>query len=91
MQQQNPDSTTRPGPPAPLPAQRVIVYIDGFRQHFPAKRIVIAFPPARSSARLMQAAHAAFTISRKTLKDSQLPEQVTKSDGFVLQRPQEWR
>lgn len=60
------------------------------KQFFPAKRVVVAFPPARSSARLVQEAHAAFTISRKTLHDSQLPEQVTKADGFVLHRPTEW-
>ena len=58
---------------------------------FPAKRIVVAFPPARSSARLLQEAHAAFTISRKTLKDSQFPDRVAKPDGFVLQRPATWQ
>ena len=61
------------------------------KQLFPTERIVVAFPPERSSARLLQEAHAAFTISRKTLKDSQFHDQVTKPDGFVLHRPQEWR
>ena len=61
------------------------------KQFFPTKRIVVAFPPERSSARLLQEAHAAFTISRKTLKDSQFPDQVTKRDGFMLNRPPEWR
>jgi uncharacterized LabA/DUF88 family protein len=61
------------------------------RRLFPDKRVVIAFPPARSSARLLQEANAAFTISRKTLHDSQLPDQITKRDGFVLRRPAEWR
>ena len=61
------------------------------KQFFPAKRVVVVFPPARSSARLLQEAHAAFTISRKTLQDSQLPDPVTKSDGFVLNRPPEWK
>jgi uncharacterized LabA/DUF88 family protein len=61
------------------------------KQLFPAKRVVVAFPPARSSARLLQEAHAAFTISRKTLKDSQFPDRVVKRDGFVLERPTKWR
>lgn len=61
------------------------------KQLFPTKRIVVAFPPARTSARLLQEAHAAFTISRKKLKDSQFPEQVVKPDGFVLQRPAQWK
>ena len=61
------------------------------RQHFPNKRVVVAFPPERQSARLKKEAHAYFVISRKTLKDSQFPDYVPKSDGFVLSRPQEWR
>jgi NYN domain-containing protein len=61
------------------------------KQFFPAKHIVVAFPPARTSARLLQEAHASFTISRKKLKDSQFPDRVAKADGFVLQRPVQWR
>ena len=61
------------------------------KQLFPTKRVVVAFPPARSSARLVQEAHATFTISRKTLKDSQFPDKVVKPDGFVLQRPATWK
>jgi len=57
----------------------------------PQKRIVIAFPPARNSARLKAEAHASFVISRKTLKDSQLPEAVTKTDGYILTRPACWK
>jgi len=60
------------------------------KRFFPEKRVVVAFPPARSSALLSQEAHAAFTISRKTLHDSQLPDRIRKPDGFVLHRPQEW-
>lgn len=55
------------------------------------KRIVVAFPPARSSARLKAEAQASFVISRKTLKDSQLPDAVAKPDGFVLTRPERWK
>ncbi|SPF46591.1 hypothetical protein SBA1_660003 [Candidatus Sulfotelmatobacter kueseliae] len=54
------------------------------KQLFPAKRIVVAFPPARSSARLLQEAHAAFTISRKTLKDSQFPDRIMGGEGVYL-------
>jgi hypothetical protein len=60
------------------------------RQRFSNKRIVIASPPNRHSARLDQAANACFTIGRKKLQDSQLPEQVTKPDGYVLSRPASW-
>lgn len=58
---------------------------------YPEKRIIVAFPPERSSVRLRQEANASFVISRKTLKDSQLPEKITKSDGFVLARPETWK
>lgn len=58
---------------------------------YPKKRVVVAFPPARSSARLKMEAHASFVISRKTLKDSQLTDTIAKPDGFVLTRPEGWR
>lgn len=61
------------------------------RQLFPAKAIVVAFPPARHSVRLRQAAVASFTIGRKKLADSQFPNQVTKHDGTLLHRPERWK
>ena len=57
---------------------------------YPEKRVIVAFPPARHSSQLEHAATAAFTIGRKKLKDSQLPEEIVKPDGFVLRRPTEW-
>ena len=56
-----------------------------------SKRVVVAFPPGRSSLSLKNAATAAFTIGRKSLSDSQFPESVTKPDGYVLTRPPSWR
>jgi uncharacterized LabA/DUF88 family protein len=61
------------------------------RQRYPEKRVVVAFPPGRDSVRLRQAATAAFRIGRKKFKDSQLPDRVVKADGFVLERPTEWK
>ena len=57
---------------------------------YPEKRVIVASPPARHSAQLTDAATAAFTIGRKKLKDSQLPDEVVKPDGFVLRRPTQW-
>jgi uncharacterized LabA/DUF88 family protein len=57
---------------------------------FPKKRIVVAFPPGRHNISLQNQAHASFIIGRKKLLDSQLPEEVTKPDGFTLRRPDEW-
>jgi uncharacterized LabA/DUF88 family protein len=64
--------------------------INVVKEKFPSKRIVIAFPPARSSWRLQQVASAYFTISEAKLRKSMFPDKVTKQDGFVLERPKEW-
>ena len=65
--------------------------IMNIRHSFPAKRVVVAFPPARHSAQLQKSAHAYFTIGRRILSSSQLPDIVRKADGFELSRPAEWR
>ena len=64
--------------------------VEAVRARFPAKRIIIASPPARHSTTLAAAANACFTIGRKKLQDSQLPDTITKPDGFVLARPASW-
>ena len=60
-------------------------------QRYSKKRIIVAFPPERSSFRLQQIATAYFTIGRKKLRDSQLPDQITKIDGYILNKPSKWR
>ena len=61
------------------------------RQQFPTKRLIVAFPPGRKSTDLSNAAHGFFTIGEAHLRQSQLPAQVMRKDGFVLQRPSSWR
>ena len=61
------------------------------RRRYTDKRVIIAFPPRRHSVGLRNAATASFTIGRDVFRDSQLPEQVTKPDGYVLTRPASWR
>ena len=61
-----------------------------FLQPMYKKRIIVAFPPGRHNISLQNMAHASFIIGRKKLLDSQLPEEVTKPDGFSLRRPAEW-
>lgn len=56
----------------------------------PDKRVIAAFPPDRKSKHLRQVVNASFTIGRNKLRDSQLPDQVTRPDGFVLRRPTSW-
>jgi uncharacterized LabA/DUF88 family protein len=69
----------------------LIAPIKSIRVPFPEKRVVLAFSPDRQSQRLVSAAHACFRVGRKKLQDSQLPDKVTKPDGFVLLRPPSWR
>ena len=60
------------------------------RSRFPAKRVIVAQPPGRNSVQLANAATAAFTISETKVRQSQLPEQITKPDGYGLRRPDSW-
>lgn len=60
------------------------------RQRFPHKRIIVAFPPKRYSNELKRCASGFFTIGEDKLRISQLPETITKPDGFTLTRPASW-
>ncbi len=54
---------------------------------FPAKRVIVAFPPERFSANLRNVASAHLQIGRAVIANSQLPETVMSASGFPLQRP----
>ena len=60
------------------------------KELFPRKRVIVAFPPARYSQRLAQAADGYLVIGRAKLSASQLPDRIEKADGFILERPNEW-
>jgi uncharacterized LabA/DUF88 family protein len=57
----------------------------------PKKRIFVAFPPRRFSARLVQVVHSYTRIGSDKLRNSQLPAQVVTAGGIVLDRPAYWR
>lgn len=61
------------------------------RERFPTKRVIVAFPPRRHSSELKRHASGHLTIGEDKLRASQLPEQISKPDGFVLRRPAHWR
>lgn len=61
------------------------------RERFPAKRVIVAFPPGRHSSELKRYANGYLTIGEDKLRASQLPAEIVKPDGFVLQRPEGWR
>jgi len=57
----------------------------------PEKRVIIAFPPNRFSYELAKLAHGYFTIGRKKIHDSVFPDEIEKTDGYVLKIPEEWQ
>lgn len=59
-------------------------------QRFPGKRVIVAFPPRRHSSELKRWASGFVSIGEDKLRTSQLPESLTKPDGFVLSRPVTW-
>lgn len=61
------------------------------RIRFPHKRIIVAFPPRRHSSELKRCANGYLSIGEDKLRDSQLPDQVAKPDGYTLIRPESWR
>ncbi len=65
--------------------------VEAVLKRYADKRVIAVFPPGRRSDKMRRAASAAFTVGRKVLKDSQMPVEVIKRDGFVLKRPYRWR
>jgi len=64
--------------------------IESIRARFPAKRIVVAFPPQRHSAELERVADASFRISNRNIRASRLPDPVVAPTGFRLHAPRGW-
>ncbi len=54
------------------------------------KRIGVYFPPSRHSIQLKSLVHFSGLIGKNKLRDSQLPDNIVKPDGFVLTRPSTW-
>ena len=65
--------------------------IEVVRQKFANKRVRVAFPPKRHSLHLSEVATAAFTLGRKRIAQSQLPNPVTKPDGYPVPKPDNWQ
>ncbi|MCK4863044.1 MAG: NYN domain-containing protein [Dehalococcoidales bacterium] len=63
--------------------------IEAIKNKYPDKDVIVAFPPRRYSTELENVT-TSFHINRANLAQSQFPETITKSDGFILQRPAEW-
>lgn len=64
--------------------------VSKLRAQFSTKRLIVVFPPGRHSFELGKAANATFTVGEAKLRQSQLPVQVQRADGFILLRPVHW-
>ena len=60
-------------------------------ERYPNKRVIVAFPPKRASKELRKVASGFRTIGRNVFKKSQLPNSITKPDGYVLTRSPTWK
>ncbi len=65
--------------------------IEVVRQKFANKQVIAAFPPKRHSQHLSDVATRSFHLGRDLLRDSQLPDPVTKPDGYPVHKPARWR
>lgn len=64
--------------------------IKALHKFFKDKKIIVAFPPKRHSYSLKNEADNTFIIGRKKLMDSQLPEEIKLSSGYVICKPPKW-
>ncbi len=55
------------------------------------KLIEVAFPLGHHTSELKRHASSYLTVGEDNLRASQLPEQIVKPNGFVLQRPEHWK
>lgn len=65
--------------------------IEVVRQKYANKRVIAAFPPKRHSLHLSEVANESFTLGRKRIAQSQLPDPVAKPDGYPVHKPARWR
>ena len=65
--------------------------IKAVHEHFPSKRVFVAFPPKRHNNTAAAVAKGSLTIGRKKLVESQLNSSIQKkSDSFTLNKPTDW-
>ena len=57
---------------------------------FPEKKVIVAFPPNRTSKHLRKTATAHFTIGRAKFAQSQFSNEIVTPKGFILKKPPSW-
>jgi len=67
---------------------RTVEYV---RKTYPYKRVIIGFPPGRTSSDLSPLANKVFHLGATHFSVAQLPEQLPSKSGFLLKRPLSWQ
>lgn len=66
--------------------------IEAIKKYFPTKRVILFFPPKRSSLSLEKICHTyAGVLNKTTISKSQFPETIISKTGFPLTRPDHWK
>lgn len=64
--------------------------IEAVRNHFSGLTLIACFPPRRNSVDLKAACHGVKYLKEKIFKKSLLPDEITKSDGYIIRKPSNW-
>jgi uncharacterized LabA/DUF88 family protein len=65
--------------------------IKAIRRLFPEKHILACFPPKRTSKEIKSVTNGQIHIHESDLKNSQLPNEVVRNDGYKYIRPKNWK
>ncbi len=64
--------------------------IKEIHNHFPLKRVFVAFPPSRLNVSVKKVAKGSMVIGRKKLLDAQFQPEVKSKTGYILRKPIDW-
>ena len=65
--------------------------MEAIKKYFPSKKVLLFFPPKRSSMALRNACHIyCGVLNKTTISKSQLPETIISKTGYPLTRPEHW-
>lgn len=64
--------------------------ISSIHRHFHHKRVCVVFPPKRFNNSVALVSKGSFILGRKKLIDHQFPNELKKSNGYVLKKPSIW-
>jgi uncharacterized LabA/DUF88 family protein len=60
------------------------------RRHFPAKRLIVFFPPKRKNQAVADVCHDEAVVGRDDLEACQMPDRIEVQSGVFVQRPATW-